>query len=261
MACVSSVFLDAKQYADLTTASDTLLCSFITCTWGNSYRRTLSYRMSEVVANLTRHANELAAPHIMLQSIREKTVKHAPYWIGTEDHYNNDFTMITKKKTNVVDSFIIFDIWPPASPRSILCLEVMLHQHMIDVFLPSFTQTIEALAHKLSIDVLSAHFGIPFITPSVENIKRFTDKSSFSDWMERNGLGTYIPTVYKSKAEARYPCLVKSTSSAWGRDIYIVHNGSELTAATERETAEYLLQVCSPIGSKYYVGTRAYIVR
>ena len=239
-----SVFLDAAQYQELTTATDTLVCSYIACSGGNTIRHTASYSMFNVVANLTRHANELVAPHLMLNAIQEKTKTKAPLWIGMEEHYNSDLTVITKKRNNVIDSFIIFDIWPPASPRNILCLEVMLHQHIIDVFLPSFTQTIEALAHKLSIDVLSAHFGIPFISPSVDNIKRFTDKSSFSNWMDVNGLGSYTPTVYKSNADVKYPCLVKSTSSAWGRDIYIVHNESELTAATERETAEYILQVC-----------------
>ena len=235
-----SAFLDQAQYAAITSTSTELVCDYSTYSRSGIAQHRMSFPMHEVTANLTKYAYELSSPDRLQQTVVAKS--RVSLVIGTEFHYPDDMIAVVNHKASM-DSFLTLNLWPPASPQSILCLEVLLHKGVIDVFLPTFPETEEMLARKHSVDLLTAHFGVPFIMPPPELVKTFTDKSSFSSWMAGAGLIEFTPTVFKSKSEVTFPCLVKGTSNVWGRGIYLTNNEAELNRAIAQESGPYILQV------------------
>ena len=95
--------------------------------------------------------------------------------------------------------------------EQLLCVELMAIQGRFDAFLPFQTAIESWLQRRYMNDVLEAHFGIPFIQPDKEAVDVYTDKSLFGAWLVNKGLGAFTPTIYVSKWEVVYPCLVKFT--------------------------------------------------
>ena len=95
--------------------------------------------------------------------------------------------------------------------EQMLCTEIFAIQRRFDVYLPFLTDVEAWLNRRYSTEVLEAHFGLPFVMPPMHIVDIYTSKSLFAEWMVNKGLAPFTPTVYSSKWEVAYPCLLKFT--------------------------------------------------
>ena len=138
-----------------------------------------------------------------------------------------------------------FNLRDPPNPddllEELLCTELFALQKRFDVMVPFRTAFETDLTRKYPKEVLQKHFGVLFMMPDKDAVM-FTDKAFFHQWLLANGLTAFTPTVYGSKFEVAYPCLVKGTSGIYGEGIHVVRSIAELEVAITRINGKYILQ-------------------
>ena len=112
-------------------------------------------------------------------------------------------------RDDVHDSFFGLSFPDDTGPLAFLCVEYMAIQHRFDVVLPFHTWIETRLNRRYTSDVLEAHFGVAFVFPNPYIVNTYTNKDLFSQWLVSQEMGLFTPSVYSSKYEVVYPCLVK----------------------------------------------------
>merc|ERR1712216_883577 len=96
--------------------------------------------------------------------------------------------------------------------------------------LPASEEAAVSIAREHS--ALSA-LGWRLFTCDAGLIKRLGHKARLRDIAEEAGLLSELPEHYASAAEAQFPCMLKSTSGCFGKDIHIVRSREELDSLTQ----------------------------
>lgn len=104
-------------------------------------------------------------------------------------------------------------------------------------------QCLKTHEHRLIIPIslsdmyLCNRAGVDALCSSTDTINLLHDKVFFYDWMVRNNLGQYIPTLYQahgiSREEIQYPCFVKSSDKWGGHGAKVVYHATELSENAE----------------------------
>ena len=125
-----------------------------------------------------------------------------------------------------------------------LCSEIFALQNKFNLMLPFLTEVEVWHNRRYGTDELERHFGIPIIQPSADVVEKYTDKALFGEFMRTHGLAPFTPTIYQSKFEVVYPCLLKFTKGLFGKGINLVNNLTEMEAviAGQNLGTEYILQ-------------------
>lgn len=74
------------------------------------------------------------------------------------------------------------------------------------------------------------------LAPDGKALETLGDKSRFAAYMDREGLGAYVPRVYASLAEAEFPCILKRTDASASYGICIATSAAEAEAMLDQPT-------------------------
>ena len=138
---------------------------------------------------------------------------------------------------------------PMSSASDILCLELMICTRVVNLFIPFQAKTTYDISRIQSISSFEEQLRIPMLFPSTAAIGHLYDKSAFTSFMEHVGLGSYIPTMYKSIEEVvTFPVMIKKTQGVGGNGIYVVHSQSDAISAMEklRSDESYIITEAIP---------------
>ena len=222
-----SVLVKTVEYAEATRQSE-LFCPHVTFTRGEATQYlTDTLNTSDVIDALTARALDIVSP----DKLRQKAagIGNGTFRVAiTETFWPDDVLNAT-----ALDPSISFIMMRSRTPVDLLCMEAFAALGRYDAILPMWTDSAVYMQHAHAADVLEAHFGMPFIAADASLISTFTNKAMFSDWLREHDLGEYTPETYRSKHEARLPCLVKTLDAAFGMGIRLVQTQKALDAVVE----------------------------
>ena len=132
-------------------------------------------------------------------------------------------------------------IAPVRLPRERVCLEVMIRQGLIDVFVPFRVETELNLTRHSAIGDIQTALGTPFIMPDRATIEMLSDKNNFATWMHTHGFGDYLPRSYRDLNSVAFPAVVKSSGGEFGIGTSIVHDAAQLRRAAAGIRPENLI--------------------
>ena len=124
--------------------------------------------------------------------------------------------------------------YPLTTPSGLLCLEYHIIQGTVNAVVP-FKESAElSLMLKIPVPELEKRFHIPFPMPTQHTIEVFGDKGKWAEWATANGFGDYTPRTYHTKADIRFPCIIKIPDGSHGKGVSLIQDKYELLRAIDR---------------------------
>ena len=232
-----SVFLDRKQY-EAVIKSGSLSCTFRVVSPGSndSTTSTLSFPTFDVSRRLAKLASQDVPEARYKNKKRTRTSTHLT--IITDDNSMTEALQSLPMSANAT-----FYALKTTTDTDMLCLEMIIITHNIDIVMPLSVQAVLRLSKKLKHpQVLERHFGIAVLLPPYEFTTIATSDAALETWMKKNQLRIYGPNVYTTQNEYKCPCVIKPTGTE-----------SELSEATVVRTLDQLKRVIPKSGTGFLV--------
>lgn len=83
--------------------------------------------------------------------------------------------------------------------------------------------------------------GLKFIVNNFETVRLMLNKKIFYEFMEENGLDDFIPKLYKSIDEIKYPCISKQVTDGGGDTATVVNKFGDIEIKDDFVVNEYIL--------------------
>ena len=223
-----SVMVKSVEYAEATRQTD-FFCPHIIFDNGEAIQN-IEYTLntSTIIDVLTARALEIVSPHAL--RLKAGNMANGTIRVAITESFWPEHVL----NASIIDPSVSYIMMRSRTPVDLLCMEVFAALGRYDVILPMWTNSAMYMQHAHSVDVLQAHFGLPFLSADADLIDTFTNKARFSEWLREHSLGQYTPEIFMTKHEARLPCLVKSLDDAFGKDIRLVHTQDALNTVITR---------------------------
>jgi hypothetical protein len=93
-------------------------------------------------------------------------------------------------------------------------------------------------------DIIGRPSIFPTLAPPAAAVAVLRDKVAFAAYVERIGLASLCPTVYRSSAEIRLPCIIKPARASFGTGVRVLKSKEQFESYVAHEGWDPSVRVC-----------------